>query len=153
MLSDTATRVQQFTSGATNEAIRRRTEENVAHYAAGGAEAIQRRLDELDREWDMERLLETNFASVVLAGVALGTFVDRRWYLLPAVAAGFMVMHTTQGWCPPVPLLREMGVRTAREIEEERIALKALRGDFRNVQPSLQPGLSDVGQALQAARR
>jgi len=31
---------------------------------------------------------------------------------------------------PPVPLLRRLGVRTASEIEAERYALKAVRGDF-----------------------
>lgn len=31
---------------------------------------------------------------------------------------------------PPVPVLRRCGVRTRREIDEEKYALKALRGDF-----------------------
>jgi hypothetical protein len=44
-----------------------------------------------------------------------------------------------------VPLLRRLGVRTAREIELERIALKALRGDFDHV--------NDAGSALEAAAR
>src|SRR5690348_10746194 len=35
-----------------------------------------------------------------------------------------------QGWCPPVPFFRSRGVRTAYEINQERYALKALRGDF-----------------------
>jgi hypothetical protein len=40
------------------------------------------------------------------------------------------MQHALQGWCPPVPLLRRLGFRTSFEIEEERQALKALRGDF-----------------------
>jgi hypothetical protein len=36
-----------------------------------------------------------------------------------------------QGWSPAVPLLRQLGVRTRMEIEEERYALKVLRGDFK----------------------
>jgi hypothetical protein len=43
---------------------------------------------------------------------------------------GFLLQHAVQGWCPPLPLLRRLGVRTADEINEERYALKALRGDF-----------------------
>jgi hypothetical protein len=31
---------------------------------------------------------------------------------------------------PPIPLLRRLGIRTSREIEIERVALKILRGDF-----------------------
>ena len=38
--------------------------------------------------------------------------------------------HAVKGWCPPVPLFRRLGVRTCGEIERERYALKALRGDF-----------------------
>lgn len=39
-------------------------------------------------------------------------------------------MHAVQGCCPPVPLLRRLGLRTREEIERERYALKALMGDF-----------------------
>ena len=55
---------------------------------------------------------------------------DRRWAYLPLVVTGFLLQHATQGWCPPVPILRALGFRTQGEIERERYALKALRGDF-----------------------
>ena len=42
----------------------------------------------------------------------------------------FMLQHALQGWCPPLPVLRRMGVRTAAEIHQEIIALRILRGDF-----------------------
>ena len=69
-------------------------------------------------------------ASVALAGVALGARRDRRWFALPAVAAGFMLQHALQGWCPPLPLFRRLGFRTQGEIARERYALKGMRGDF-----------------------
>lgn len=127
-------RVQRNTCAAVNEAIERQTQERVERCAAGGRGCIDQRLAELDREWDIERVLETNFATVVLAGAALTLGVHRRWAILPAVAAGFMVQHVTQGWCPPLVVLRRLGVRTAGEIERERYALKALRGDFDQLQ-------------------
>jgi hypothetical protein len=126
-------RVPEQTAWHINECICRWTEKDVARYAAAGPEAIDRRLDELDREWDIERLLEANAATFALIGVALGTFVDRRFYLLPGVVGAFLLQHAIQGWCPPVPVFRRLGVRTASEIDEERYALKALRGDFRDV--------------------
>ena len=43
---------------------------------------------------------------------------------------GFLLQHALQGWCPPVPVFRRLGVRTTAEIDRERYALKALRGDF-----------------------
>jgi len=41
-----------------------------------------------------------------------------------------------QGWCPPLPVLRRLGFRTAFEIDYDRYALKALRGDFAEIHPN-----------------
>ena len=153
MIPSTVARVPEHTADDANEAIRRHTHENVAGAVAGGPEAIDRRLEELDREWDIERTLEANAATVALVGLGLGTFVDRRFYLLPAAVAGFLLQHAVQGWCPPMPVFRRLGVRTASEIEEERYALKALRGDFRGVSDGDGHDTALVGKALQAVRR
>lgn len=111
MFSPTRRRVRTHTSRHAQQEIEWATQTNVARYGAAGADAIGERLQALDREWDVERSVELNMAIVVLAGTVLGTFVDRRWYALPAVASGFMVQHVLQGWCPPVPVLRRRGVR------------------------------------------
>ena len=97
---------------------------------AAGAAAIDERLRELDREWDIERMLEANAATACLIGVTLGALQDRRFFLMPAIVAGFLLQHAVQGWCPPMPILRRLGFRTANEIDYERYALKAFRGDF-----------------------
>jgi hypothetical protein len=44
--------------------------------------------------------------------------VDRRWLTLPALVTAFLFQHVIQGWCPPVPILRRLGFRTAHEIEQ-----------------------------------
>lgn len=150
MSSSTAMRVPDHTAEHVNEWIRHQTEESVARYAGAGREAIDRRLEELDREWDIERTLEANAATIALVGLGLGAFVDRRFYLLPAAVAGFLLQHAVQGWCPPLPVFRRMGVRTQTEIDEERAALKALRGDFRDVGGSNPRERAD--DALAAAR-
>jgi hypothetical protein len=49
------------------------------------------------------------------------------------IVASFLLQHAVQGWCPPVSIFRRLGVRTMREMDEERYALKALRGDFAGV--------------------
>lgn len=100
------------------------------HYYAGHPEEIGTRLEGLDREWDIERTLETNAASLALIGIGLGFTLSRRWFILPAVVMGFLLQHALQGWCPPLPVLRRLGVRTQSEIEMERYILKAMRGDF-----------------------
>src|SRR5438034_8984939 len=133
MLPSTVERVPLHTAEGINQQIRHQTEQNVARYAAAGPEAINRRLAELDREWDIERTLEANAASVSLIGLALGATVDRRFFILPGLVAGFLLQHAVQGWCPPIMFFRRRGFRTAAEIDQERYALKALRGDFRHL--------------------
>lgn len=128
--SPTATRVQEQTREDVNAQIRGETEMKVAR-AAANREALERRLRDLDEEWDIERVLQTNFGLVGLVSVTLGALVSRRWFLLAGIAAVFMGQHAIQGWCPPVPVFRRAGFRTAREINQERFALKAIRGDFR----------------------
>jgi len=150
MIPATANRVPQNTSAAINAQIREQTRANVARYANAGTAAIDRRLDELDAEWDIERMLEANAASVVLLGCALGATVDRRFLVLPAIVGGFLLQHALQGWCPPLPVFRRLGVRTQSEIEEERMALKALRGDFKHTAAG--PIERRPDRALQAAR-
>jgi hypothetical protein len=64
----------------------------------------------------------------------------------------FLFQHAVQGWCPPVPILRRLGYRTAREIDDERAALKALRGDFGPIGPGAGDRDTRATHALQAAR-
>ena len=136
MMPDTMARVPAHTPRHLNARIERETEDRIARYARrlrepGGLDAIDRRLRELDEEWDIERTLETNAASISLLGVGIAAATDdRRWLLLPGAVAAFLLQHAVQGWCPPMPLFRRLGVRTAAEIDRERYALKALRGDF-----------------------
>ena len=129
MLPNTSDRVPRHTSASIDQAIQRGIDESVRRHAAR-PEHIDERLAELDREWDIERMLEANAATLAFAGVVLGATVDRRWLTLPAMVAAFLFQRAVQGWCPPVPALRKLGFRTMREIDTERYALKALRGDF-----------------------
>ena len=133
MFPTTVERVPLNTAESVNEEIRRQTEERIARCAASGRSAIDHRLAELDQEWDIERTLEANAATASLVGLTLGATVDRKWFLFPAVVAGFLLQHAVQGWCPPLPILRRLGFRTQSEIDYERYALKSLRGDFQNL--------------------
>src|SRR5438105_4852679 len=105
-LPSTIERVPLHTAQEHNERIWQQTEQNIVRIARQGRAAIGRRLQELEEEWDIERLLETNAATAVLVGVTLGTAVDKRFFALPAIVAGFLLQHALQGWCPPVPVFR-----------------------------------------------
>jgi hypothetical protein len=147
----TADRVPAHTAEHVNERIRRETNDRVRRLAAQPG-VTGHRLKELDEEWDIERVLEANAASFAFTGTVLAATVHKRWLMLPALVTAFLFQHAVQGWCPPVPILRRLGYRTAREIDEERVALKALRGDFGPI------GLDDAdhdtraSHALRAAR-
>ena len=123
-------RVRAHTSPDVNHRIDRETVQRLRRHADGESQGMGQHLQGLDREWDIERVLEANAAAIGLAGLALGIAHDRRWLVLPALVFSFLGLHATQGWCPPVPVFRRLGVRTRREIERERYALKGMRGDF-----------------------
>jgi hypothetical protein len=151
MIANTNERVPANTAEEVNARIRRETNARLRHFAANPA-GIDRRLRELDEEWDIERVLEANAATVALTGTILGATVHKRWLMLPVLVTGFLLQHAVQGWCPPLPILRRLGYRTAREVDEERVALKALRGDFGPIGPGAQDRDDRASHALQAAR-
>lgn len=155
MIPDTRERVPAHTAAHVGERIEREIEDSVYYHAhrlraAGRRDEIDARLRELDREWDIERTLEANAATVTLLGIGIAAATDdRRWLVLPAAVAGFLFQHAVQGWCPPLPVFRRLGVRTAGEIDRERYALKALRGDFDDL---ARDGDGRAGSALRAVR-
>lgn len=83
----------------------------VAAYVGASPERITARIEELDAEWDAERVLATNASSLTLLG----------------------------------------GVRTRGEIDAERTALKALRGDFYHVATDPSEPSASARHALDAA--
>lgn len=147
MLPSTVRRVPDHTEASINAMIEQQTKRNLARFENASSAAIENRLAELDAEWDIERTLEANAATASLIGLTLGATVDRRWYLFPAVVAGFLLQHALQGWCPPLPVFRRLGIRTSYEIDYERYALKSLRGDFSHSDP----GESDSSPAAALA--
>lgn len=123
-------RVRRSTPDKLNRKIDQQLKYNIQQYSNSDNGAITNRIKELEKEWDVERALEVNMPIIALSGLALGVFVHKRWLALPAVVLGFFLQHALQGWCPPLPVFRKLGYRTKEEIEKERYALKAIRGDF-----------------------
>lgn len=128
IVAASTTRVEEQTAVPLNERIRRQTHANVLWHAQH-PERIEARLAELDREWNVERWLQLNSALLSLAGLTLAARHSRWWLLLPVAVQGFFLQHALHGWCPPLPVLRRLEVRTPGEIEAERHALLALRGE------------------------
>ena len=147
----TINRVQRNTDEAINRRIEAATGERIRRLARHPL-AIERRLRELDREWDIRARAETNAALIALAGRCTGRAIRSAWLLLPALVTTFLFQHAVQGWCPPIPLLRRLGIRTSREIEIERVALEILRGDFADATRWANGRAIESDRALRAAK-
>ena len=145
-----ADRVRANTALEINEKIDRQITETVRFYSGMSEDKITQRIHDLEREWDMERLLETNASALAFTGLVLGVLRNKKWLFLPGIVLPFLLQHAVQGWCPPVPLFRRLGIRTREEIEREKFALKALRGDFEEID-SLRRG-EEAEDAVEAAK-
>ena len=143
---ENADRVRANTSEEINRELDRQLAARVHGYEQKSSGEITSRIDELDREWDMERWLETNASAIAFSGLMLGVTHSKKWLLLPGIVLPFLFQHAVQGWCPPVPVLRRLGVRTREEIDREKYALKVLRGDFEqsDSSPSAETALEAV---------
>src|SRR5690606_696435 len=126
-------RVRSSTSSEKNRKIDRETIESIRKYENRSPEEIDMRIEELEKEWDMERMLETNMSTLALIGIALTIFVHEYWIILPIIVLSFFLQHALQGWCPPLPIFRAMGKKTRAELDREKYALKILKGDFQGL--------------------
>lgn len=133
---NTDERVRRSSTTKQNREIDQTLIENLEQYGHLSKSKISKRLEYLNKEWDIEKTLEVNASSLALTGLLLGTFVNKRWYILPGAVATFLLQHGLQGWCPPLPLFLKFGIRTRQELEEERIGLKITRGDFEELTES-----------------
>jgi hypothetical protein len=140
-------RVPANTSPEVNEKIQHQIDLSVAFHREH-PDQIGRRLQELDREWDIERALQATSSGITLFSLLKAILGARRYLLLGMVVQGFFMQHTIQGYCPPLVLFRKLGLRTRDEIELERIALKELRGDFGQIEDKQELDLNKLRGAL-----
>ncbi len=118
-------RVRALSSSQANWNIDKKTERLLKGVEALGPEAIKERLDELDKEWDIDRVLMVNFSILVFAQL-LAARKNKKWLWGPIIQTPFLFMHATIGWCPPTLWFRPLGFRTKSEIQAEKEILKYL---------------------------
>jgi len=148
-------RVRRNTRRRALQKIDEGIEESVRFHARQPEGVISGRIRQLNREWSVERWIETNASLLAFSGTLLGITVNRKWLAVPLVVTGFLFQHAVQGWCPPVPVLRKLGVRTRGEIDREKYALKALRGDFEKLRDEAAGQILNIRRlmaAVEAAR-
>jgi hypothetical protein len=136
-----------------NKRIDERVERCVRHMAQQARPEISRYLEKLEREWDLNRAVMVAGSLVSLLGLWLGRRLGGGWRILGGVTAGLMLQHGLSGAGPLSELVRAVGgVRTRREIDLEKFALKALRGDFERIPRSDGGPLARANAALVAAQ-
>lgn len=122
-MPDTSKRVRLKTNKKLNDKICDITKLNIQKYLDKSEVEINARLEELNKEWDTERVLETSASFFTLIGIILGFWFSYQWFWFSAVIAAFFLQHALQGWCPPLPIIRNYGVRTSTEIIAEKASL------------------------------
>lgn len=123
-------RVRTCTSDKINDKIRNRTIENINRFLDAEDKDMLDRIYKLNKEWDTERVLEANASAIILISSILGLLFSVYWFIATGIISFFLLVHAVTGWCPPLPIIRRMGVRSPEEIYEEKTALKYIRGDF-----------------------
>jgi hypothetical protein len=125
--------VRKVTPEKKNAVIDELILSNIRKYSGKNADEISLRIKELDKEWDIERVLDLSMSALALSGITSSLLINRYTIILPILLLLFFIWHAFQGWCPPIPLLRYFKIRTRPEIDREKYALKAIRGDFRGL--------------------
>ena len=110
-------------------ANREKIAQNIAFYKAN-PRGIQTRLEALDDEWSVDKVLQVGTSGATIASFWFSLTKSRIWSLLPVILAGGAIHYGVTGGSPAADLIRRFGIRTRDEIEGERIALLAVRGDF-----------------------
>jgi len=108
-------------------------EQRLACIADAGPQAIEDRLAELDREWTAGRVTKATIGVLLVLGFALTAVLGPWWLILPAVGGVFLLQYLfgRTSWLGKA--FHEMGFRTGSEVDQEKMALKVLRGDFRHL--------------------
>lgn len=127
--------VRRHTAAAVLRRIDDTTIASLERHAGAAPNGIGLRLAALEREWDVDRTIELEAAATGLVGIALTAFGRDRLVALPMFVGAMLLTYATTRRYPLLPVLRRLGVRSAREIAREHYALKALRGDFAGLEP------------------
>jgi len=115
-------------------------ESRLAKIADAGPAAVEDRLNQLDWEWTAGRMTKVATGVIVLAGVALTAATGSWWWIAMTVVGGlFLLEYSFSRTSVLGRLFSEMGYRSGCEVEQEKFALKTLRGDFRHL-----PTLHDI---------
>jgi|GEM_PF-1989794 len=107
--------------------------QRIAKILDEGPCAVERRIAELDREWTAGRLVKATAGVGILLGLVLAAYVSPWFLVLPALAAVVLLQYLffARSWLAEI--FQCCGYRSGAHIEDERIAMRVLRGDFKKL--------------------
>lgn len=118
-------RVRQHTDGLVNQKIDMAIEASIERLRGAAPDEIRARLAQLEREWDVDQVMQGKTAALVNLGLTVGR-KDRRAYWIAGLGFASLLSHALTGWSPTLPVIRRLGFRTRREIDREKFALLAM---------------------------
>jgi hypothetical protein len=118
---------------------------NLRYYGTLGEAGLSERIKDLDQEFDGEAVIATALATAGVGGLLMGALGSRLWRGLVWASLPTLFVVSRKDWRAPESVLRFLGLRSRFDIQEEKYALKALRGDFKRVDIPLDA----VGEALE----
>lgn len=98
---------------------------NKSQQSNGSTRMSGKTVEELEHEWDIEKIVELSAAVVTIASVLLSGNKSKQVNKLGDTVASLLGVDSLKNWRPPTPFLKGMGFRHREEIERE---IKALKG-------------------------
>lgn len=89
-------RVRKNTAEKKNAKIDNEIILNIEKYSKNPP-LIADRIKQLDKEWDIERVLEINMSIISILGISLAVFANIYWLILPSIVLLFFIQHAIQG--------------------------------------------------------
>jgi len=126
--------------------------DSVRFYGSLGSQSLSDRLKALEDEPELETVAILGLAGAGVLALIFGLLGSRMWRLLAWLVLPLIFAHARGRLAAPGQFLKTLGLRSRKEIEEEKYALKALRGDFRDMGESQPEGMPDPASALDAVR-
>lgn len=109
-----------------------RLESSLKSVIDNGPGAISERLAQLEREWTTGRATKATAAVLIFVGLALSS-LNSWWLLLPLLGGVVLLQYLFSRRSLIGAFFYSLGLRTGAEIEQEKFALRTLRGDFQHL--------------------
>ncbi len=108
-------------------------EQRLACLADAGPQAIADRLNELEHEWTAGRMTKATLGVLIVVGFGLAALFSPWWLALPVLGGVFLLQYLFSRTSWLGLMFHGMGFRTGSEVDQEKMALRVLRGDFRHL--------------------